>query len=169
MMQKLVEIMGKEAYQEGIREYLKTYAYSNATWDDLITILDAKSEEDLATFSDVWVNQKGMPHITFTNRCGQLEIRQRDPLNRGLLWPQRFQITFQGTEGNTSVEVNLTNETYALTVPLGTEAILPKITSALQRKNIKNAPNLTPKNCIRRFKKRAYAVLFIYYSVDILW
>ena len=125
MMQKLVEIMGEEAYREGIREYLKTYAYGNATWDDLIAILDAKTEEDLATFSDVWVNQKGMPHISFTNRCGQLEIRQRDPLNRGLLWPQSFQITFQGAEESTSVEVNLTNETYAITVPLGTQAILP--------------------------------------------
>ena len=124
MMQKLVEIMGEEAYQEGIREYLKTYAYGNATWDDLITILDAKSEEDLATFSDVWVNQKGMPHITFTNRCGQLEIRQRDPLNRGLIWPQHFQITFIGDE-ITTVEVDLSQETYALTVPLNTKAILP--------------------------------------------
>lgn len=125
MMQKLVEIMGEEAYQEGIREYLKTYAYGNATWDNLIAILDARSEEDLASFSDVWVNQKGMPHISFTNRCGQLEIRQRDPLNRGLLWPQSFQITFQGAEESTSVEVNLTNETYSITVPLGTQAILP--------------------------------------------
>lgn len=124
MMQKLVEIMGEKAFQEGIREYLKTYAYGNATWDDLITILDNKTEEDLATFSDVWVNQKGMPHITFTNRCGQLEIRQKDPLHRGLLWPQRFQITFVGTE-NTSVEVDLSNESFALTVPMGTEAILP--------------------------------------------
>ena len=124
MMQKLVEIMGEDAYQEGIREYLKTFAYGNATWDDLIAILDAKTEEDLATFSDVWVNQKGMPHINFTNRCGQLEIRQRDPLNRGLLWPQRFQITFQGAE-STTVEVNLMKESAILDVPEGTEAILP--------------------------------------------
>ena len=124
MMQKLVEIMGEKAYQEGIREYLKAHAYGNAIWDDLITILDAKTEEDLASFSDVWVNQKGMPHITFTNRCGQLEIRQRDPLNRGLLWPQRFQITFVGDE-STTVEVDLSRETYALTVPLDTKAILP--------------------------------------------
>ena len=124
MMQKLVEMMGENAFQEGIREYLKTYAYGNATWDDLITILDNKTEENLATFSDVWVNQKGMPHITFTNRCGQLEIRQKDPLHRGLLWPQRFQITFQGTE-STSVEVDLSNETFTMTVPMGTKAILP--------------------------------------------
>ena len=124
MMKKLVEIMGEEAYQEGIREYLKTYAYGNATWDDLIAILDSKTEEDLASFSDVWVNREGMPHITFTNRCGQLEIRQKDPLHRGLLWPQRFQVTFIGTE-NTSVEINLTGETFAMTVPYGTKAILP--------------------------------------------
>ena len=124
MMQKLVEIMGEEAYRKGIREYLRTYAYSNATWDDLINILDNKTEEDLATFSNVWVNQKGMPHITFTNRCGQLEIRQTDPLHRGLLWPQRFQITFQGTE-STPVEVDLSNETFTMTVPMGTQAILP--------------------------------------------
>lgn len=124
MMQKLVEIMGEEAYKEGIQEYLKTYAYGNATWDDLIAILDNKTNEDLATFSDVWVNQKGMPHITFTNRCGQLEVRQRDPLNRGLLWPQRFNITFYGDD-TSLVEIDLTHETYTLTVPLGTQAILP--------------------------------------------
>jgi aminopeptidase N len=124
MMNKLVEMMGEEAFREGIREYLITFAYGNATWDDLIAILDAKSEEDLAAFSDVWVNQKGMPHITFTNRCGQLEIRQRDPLNRGLIWPQHFQITFIGDE-ITTVEVDLSQETYALTVPLNTKAILP--------------------------------------------
>ncbi len=124
MMRKLVEIMGEEAYQEGIREYLKTYAYGNATWDELIAILDAKTESDLATFSDVWVNREGMPHITFTNRCGQLEIRQKDPLNRGLLWPQRFQVTFLGDESS-SVEVNLARESVVLDVPEGTEAILP--------------------------------------------
>lgn len=124
MMQKLVEIMGEKAYQEGIRKYLKTYAYGNATWDDLIAILDAKTEEDLATFSDVWVNQKGMPHITFHNRYGQLEIRQKDPLNRGLLWPQRFQVTFQGLECS-SVEVNLTKESLIIDIPEGAEAILP--------------------------------------------
>ena len=38
----------KEAFREGIQEYLKTYAYANATWDDLIQILDSKTEQDLA-------------------------------------------------------------------------------------------------------------------------
>ena len=58
MMQKLVEIMGEEAYREGIREYLNTYAYGNATWDDLIAILDVKSEEDLASFISYGKNNR---------------------------------------------------------------------------------------------------------------
>ena len=67
VMRKMVEIMGKEAFQTGIRKYLKKYAYANATWDDLIEILDAETSQDLASFSEAWVKQKGMPVITYSN------------------------------------------------------------------------------------------------------
>ena len=125
MMRKLVEIMGEEVFREGIREYLQTFAYGNATWDDLIAILDARSEEDLATFSDVWVNQKGMPHITFTAKDGMLEIVQSDPWSRSLVWPQRFNVTFVGNGCERVVEVNLTTEKTAVPIPEGTEVVLP--------------------------------------------
>ena len=125
MMNKLVEMMGEEAFREGIREYLTTYAYGNATWDDLIAILDAKSEEDLAAFSNVWVNQKGMPHILFAEKEGVLEISQNDPLERSLVWPQRFDVTFLGDWGVKVVEVDLTEEKVMLSIPEGTLFILP--------------------------------------------
>ena len=125
MMRKLVEIMGEEAFREGIREYLTTFAYGNATWDDLIVILDAKSEEDLASFSDVWVNQKGMPHITFAEKEGMLEISQRDPLGRSLVWPQSFNVTFLGDGEAMVIEVCLTEEKIVLPIPEGSQLILP--------------------------------------------
>lgn len=82
--------MGKESFQKGIREYLKTYAYGNATWEGLIGILDKYTNDDLAAWSRVWVNEKGMPEI-----CGvisedgkSLQVSQKDPLGRGLLWEQ---------------------------------------------------------------------------------
>ena len=125
MMNKLVEMMGEEAFREGIREYLTTFAYGNATWDDLIAILDAKSEEDLAAFSDVWVNQKGMPHITLAERDGVLEIVQSDPWGRSLVWPQRFDVTFLGDDTMVTVEAVLTEERVALPIPEGTRTILP--------------------------------------------
>ncbi|GAB6981610.1 hypothetical protein JCM17136A_43060 [Phocaeicola sartorii JCM 17136 = DSM 21941] len=124
MMVKLVELMGKEAFREGIQEYLKTYAYANATWDDLIQILDSKTEQDLSAFSDAWVNQKGMPVINFERSGNQLTIRQQDPYQRGLNWPQKFNITLCG-ERDTTIEANLTNSQYHLTLPFTPTHILP--------------------------------------------
>ncbi|MBQ2435049.1 MAG: aminopeptidase [Bacteroidaceae bacterium] len=125
MMNKLVEIMGEEAFREGIHEYLTTFAYGNATWDDLIAILDARSDEDLKAFSEVWVNRKGMPHIAFAEREGVLEIVQRDPLERSLVWPQRFAITFVGDGWERVEEVDLSVERVTMPIPEGTQLILP--------------------------------------------
>ena len=90
VMDKLVELIGEEQFQCGIREYLHTYAYSNATWPELIAILDKYTDEDLATFSDVWVHQKGMPHISVEIEDREIIFTQSDPYNRGTLWTQSF-------------------------------------------------------------------------------
>ena len=63
ILEMLIKKMGKESFQKGIREYLKTYAYGNATWEGLIGILDKYTNDDLAAWSRVWVNEKGMPEI----------------------------------------------------------------------------------------------------------
>lgn len=88
IMEMLVQILGEDAFKQGIREYLTTYAYGNATWEGLIRILDAYTEEDLASWSNVWVNEKGMPEIVASVEDGKLVVTQNDPLGRGLNWPQ---------------------------------------------------------------------------------
>lgn len=84
VMNMLVEMVGAEKFQQGIREYLTTYAYSNATWDKLIAILDPLSDIDLQKWSDVWIKKKGMPTISITDDY----ITQNDPLGRGFVWGQ---------------------------------------------------------------------------------
>lgn len=124
MMEKLVELMGKEKFREGIQEYLKTYAYSNATWDDLIQILDSKTNHDLADFSNVWVNQKGMPHIHFHVSGNQLTLHQQDPYHRNLSWPQQFNVTVCG-ERDTTIEVRLTDKPCRIPLSFTLTHILP--------------------------------------------
>ena len=46
VMEMLVRVLGEEAFLQGIREYLTTYAYGNATWEGLIRILNKYTEED---------------------------------------------------------------------------------------------------------------------------
>ena len=96
MLEKLIGIMGEEAFREGMHEYLTTFAYGNATWDGLIGILDSRTGADLATFSDTWVNQRGMPHIAITTEGDTLVVRQNDPYGRELIWQQSFEAMLIG-------------------------------------------------------------------------
>ena len=57
VMEMLVRVLGEEAFRKGIREYLTTYAYGNATWEGLIRILDQYTAEDLEAWSRVWVHE----------------------------------------------------------------------------------------------------------------
>lgn len=92
VMKMLVELMGSENFQKGIREYLKTYAYSNATWEDLIRILDKYTPQELESWSRVWVNERGMPDIRVSREEGRARIEQQDPLGRKIVWPQDIQL-----------------------------------------------------------------------------
>lgn len=96
VMRKLEQEKGAEALQQGLRSYLSRYAYSNATWDDLIAELDKYAPEHSArSFSDVWVKQKGIPvYRCDMNENGDLKINQQDPWGRGLVWKQKFDIGF---------------------------------------------------------------------------
>lgn len=125
MMEKIVELMGKDKFREGIQEYLRAYAYGNATWDDLIRILDSKTPHDLKAFSDVWVNQKGMPAITFRKDGDGLVVCQRDPLGRGLLWPQEFNVTVIGESRDTTVAVNMSDSVAVVPLAFTPKHILP--------------------------------------------
>lgn len=104
VMRAMVDYMGKDNFREGIREYLRTFAYSNATWDDLIEILDSHSDRDVKGFSDVWVYRKGMPSISVKAEDGKLAVEQTDPLGRGISWPQSL---FCVSDTGVSIEVEL--------------------------------------------------------------
>lgn len=90
VMDMLAKRMGPESFRAGLQEYLRTFSYANADWSDLIAILDRRTEEDLAAWSRSWVSEKGMP-VYEVDADGVL--RQHDPWNRGLEWPQEVDIT----------------------------------------------------------------------------
>jgi aminopeptidase N len=66
VMRHLESLMGEETFRDGLRDYLRKYALGNATWSDLIAILDKRTPTDLARWSHVWVEQAGRPTIRTT-------------------------------------------------------------------------------------------------------
>jgi aminopeptidase N len=125
MMFKLVELMGEDAFKEGIREYLNKFAYGNATWDDLITILDEKTDKDLDQFSEVWVKAPGMPTITTAKDDKGFTITQTDPQGRGLIWPQTFTVKALLSDRVEDIKINMADNTQRYVLMSHPVALLP--------------------------------------------
>ena len=93
MMRMLEDLMGSTNMQNGIRSFLRNYYLKDASWGDLLTILDKEAPAaGVRQFSEVWAQQKGMPIIHTTYKDGQLIISQTDPFGRGLCWRQKFDV-----------------------------------------------------------------------------
>ncbi len=107
VMRQLERLVGETALRDGLREYLATYRFRNASWPDLIEILDRRSPLDLAAWSRAWVDEPGRPTVTVDigpvprrgregDGAGQrprVTVSQSDPLGRGLVWSQPLGFT----------------------------------------------------------------------------
>lgn len=72
-MDKLYHKIGSDAFRNSIVEYLNTYAYGNANWEDLKKIFaknlvnqSKESVEDFNKFCDTWIYGKGLPQKSFS-------------------------------------------------------------------------------------------------------
>jgi aminopeptidase N len=63
VMQQLETLLGEESFRAGLREYLGKFAFKNATWGDLVAILDQRTPVDLAGWSRAWIDVPGRPRI----------------------------------------------------------------------------------------------------------
>ena len=120
VMRQLELMMGTRAFRDGLREYLKTYAFGNATWPDLIRILDARTPQDLEAWSHAWVEERGRPEFTtdVQTRGGRIErltLTHRDPLQRGLVWPQQLRVALGYASGIRELPVTVSSETTVVT------------------------------------------------------
>jgi aminopeptidase N len=94
VMRQLEMIVTPDGLRDGLRDYLKQHAFANASWPDLIALLDRRTSEDLAAWSRAWVEEAGRPTIaTESAHAGSLSFRQQDPIaGRGLHWAQRLKV-----------------------------------------------------------------------------
>ena len=105
VMKQLELLVGEKTFQKGMQIYLSNYAYDNATWPDLIRILDNLSEEDLTAWSRVWVDEPDRPIVEYDlvidqdDQIRELKLKQSDPKNNNRIWMQNLQLRL-GYENN---------------------------------------------------------------------
>ena len=112
VMRQLEAIVGETAFRDGLREYLGTYAFGNATWLDLVRILDTRTSDDLAAWSRAWVEERGRPEVRTdvrveNGRVSKLTLNVADPFQRGLIWPQRLKVALGYADGIREIAVSV--------------------------------------------------------------
>lgn len=125
VMRMLAQKTGAGPFREGIREYLRTYAYGNASWQDLIRLLDARSDEDLTAWSRVWTGTAGRPRYDAVRRGDTLRILQSDPLGRGICWEQPLVLRCWGAglSGPADLRTEVRGRETEVLLPAGTDYV----------------------------------------------
>jgi aminopeptidase N len=124
MMRQLENILGKEAFKEGIQEYIKTYANTNADWNELVTILDEKSPQNIKEWSEVWVNSSGRPMISdevkYENgKITSFKIQQKAEDGSDKLWTQSFKVGFVYDNEIKTVDVTIADKEFDFKEAIG--------------------------------------------------
>jgi aminopeptidase N len=119
MMQQLENLMGKEPFQQGVREYLRKFANGNASWPDLIQILDRYTPVNLEAWNKVWVNESGRPVINYTMttqdaKISRLQLSQQAEYGKQRVWPQSFEVSLFYPGSVKVLHANLKGETLLL-------------------------------------------------------
>jgi aminopeptidase N len=115
VMRQLEAILGETPFKEGLRQYLRAHEFGNATWPDLIAVLDERTPDDLAAWSHAWVEEPGRPIVRTEleiggGRISRLTFVERDPIPaRGLTWTQRLQVTIGLADGERTLPVRIAN------------------------------------------------------------
>ena len=92
VMRQLELMTGAEPFRDGLRQYLAAHKFGNATWADLVEVLDDRTPVDLAAWSRAWVEEPGRPrvvvNVSHDATATQVALTTEDPHGRGLSWPQ---------------------------------------------------------------------------------
>ena len=123
VMRQLEMLLGAEAFRDGMREYLDRYAFGNATWPDLIAMLDRRTPDDLPRWSRAWVEEPGRPIIatelkTDGGTVTSLALTQKDPYAaRGFLWTQPIAVAVGYPDEAVTLKDRLGGERTPLAIP----------------------------------------------------
>lgn len=109
VLHQIGHTVGEAAFIAGVRAFLRTHAYGNATWEDLIGALESASGMDLQDWAQAWVRRPGLPRVDVDmhmrdGRISAFALHQA-PLPEPLLpadaaWPQRIDVVFLDRNGN---------------------------------------------------------------------
>ncbi len=110
VMRQLERLVGVTELQQSLRAYLTQFQFGNATWLDLVRLIDARSERDVAAWSAAWVEEAGRPTIRTSVEIdvGTLKVSELAFIGGGST--QRMEVLAGTTSNYRKFDVELTGE-----------------------------------------------------------
>jgi aminopeptidase N len=126
VMRQLERLIGADAFQAGLRDYLAKYAGGNASWPDLVAALQAHTAIDLAAWNAIWVNGTGRPQFGYHlqeagGKITDFVIRQRGEDGSAKVWPQVFEVALIYADRVDQMTVNMNAASVRLSAADGKE------------------------------------------------
>jgi aminopeptidase N len=126
VMRQLERMIGADAFQAGLRDYLTKYAGGNASWPDLIAALQAHTAVNLAAWNEIWVNGIGRPQFGYHlqeagGKITDFVIRQRGEDGSARVWPQVFEVALVYADRVEELTVNMNAASVRLAAADGKE------------------------------------------------
>lgn len=76
LLRMLETYIGEDAFQAGLKEYFKKFAYQNTEAIDLWNVFSKSSGKDIATFMNTWISQPGFPIVHVTQEGNKIKLSQ---------------------------------------------------------------------------------------------
>jgi aminopeptidase N len=112
VLKQLNYLIGEPAFQQGVRAFLATHAYANATWQDLLGAIGTAANKPMGAFGRNFMLRAGMPVVeqqltVRNNRITKLELVQHpaQPLSGNAPWPMRTQVLLWYGKARTPVTI----------------------------------------------------------------
>ena len=131
VLRQLEFSVGEDAFQQGVRNFLKAHAYGNAGWRDLLKSVGDAAGRDLTSWGNAWILRPGMPIIEQLldirdGRIASLKLAQRPAqpgLSREGAWPLSVQLLLYYTDRDpVRINVNINSDSVAIPQAIGLPA-----------------------------------------------
>ncbi|MRR18852.1 hypothetical protein EG827_01530 [bacterium] len=130
VMRQLEKLTGEENLRSALQIYLKDYSWGNASWDDLIAIIEKVTHEPLEAWSRMWVREAGMPVITpviVREEGYRVSFLEDDPAGTIRHWPQTLNTIVITAADTVTAELTPASRKSFITVAEEPQCIIPDI------------------------------------------
>ncbi len=131
VLKQLEYLVGATAFQRGVQDFLRTHAYGNGTWRELLGSVGRAARRDLTAWGQAWMLRPGMPlveqRLTVRNGVVQrlaLVQRAAQPALSGRgAWPLKVQVLlYYADQPAVRLPVEMRGDTTIVTAAAGRPA-----------------------------------------------